>query len=510
MQNWRTVAHLTSNGLKISTSEVHIRRGIFQGDSLSPLWFCLALNPLSKLLRRTDIGYSLKNGQEKHTISHQLYMDDLKLYASSHDKLKELVSLVEKFSSDISMSFGLDKCKIIHIKEGKCVTGDVPLETGGLIESMEDGELYKYLGYQQAKTIDHKNIKQALEKEYISRLTKICKTELNSKNLVKAINTLAVPVLTYSFGIILWTKTDLESIMRKTRVTMTKERKHHPKSCTLRMTLPRAEGGRGLIDIENLHNNQVRSLRKHFHTRKQVSGLHSSICQNDRNFTPLNLADEEEQESGISLTKDQKHDEWIRRSLHGRCRKCRDKPETIQHITSACSMLSQSDYLYRHNQVVAIIHQDICFNRKLVDTKTQYYKYKPPPVLEKDRVTIYYDRSIITDRCVPYNKPDIVIWDKNSGEVLIVDVAIPNTHNVISTSAEKKRKYTELADEIKRMWQVQKVTIVPIVISATGIIPKELHKNITILGLHKNTFILLQKAVVLNTTRIVRRFLSQN
>uniref|UniRef100_A0A8D8RDC3 Reverse transcriptase domain-containing protein n=1 Tax=Cacopsylla melanoneura TaxID=428564 RepID=A0A8D8RDC3_9HEMI len=496
-------------------------------------------------------------------------MDDLKLYAPSHDKLKELISLVENFSSDISMSFGLDKCKVINTKEGKCVTGEVTLETGGLIESMGDEDLYKYLGYQQAKTIDHKNIKQALEKEYTSRLTKLCKTELNSKNLVKAINTLAIPVLTYSFGVISWTKTDLESLMRKTRVLMTKERKHHPKSCTLRMTLPRAEGGRGLIDIENLHNNQVRSLRKHFHTRKQVSELHSSICQNDRNYTPLNLADEEEQESGNDLTNDQKHDEWMRRSLHGRyphevnqphvdklasyawltsgelmpetegffvaiqdqvintknylkhivrdpqvlddrCRKCREKPETIQHITSACSMLSQSDYLYRHNQVAAIIHQDICFNRKLVDTKIQYYKYKPPPVLEKDRVVIYYDRSIITDRCVPYNRPDIVIWDKNSREVLIVDVAIPNTHNVISTSAEKKRKYTELADEMKRMWQVQKVTIVPIVISTTGIIPKELHKNIQILGLHKNTFILLQKAVVLNTTRIVRRFLSQN
>jgi hypothetical protein len=38
-----------------------------------------------------------------------------------------------------------------------------------------------------------------------------------------------------------------------------------------------------------------------------------------------------------------------------RCRKCREKPETIQHITAACSMLSQNDFLYRHNQVAAIV-----------------------------------------------------------------------------------------------------------------------------------------------------------
>jgi len=34
---------------------IRIQPGIYQGDSLSPLWFCLALNPLSYLLNRTMI-----------------------------------------------------------------------------------------------------------------------------------------------------------------------------------------------------------------------------------------------------------------------------------------------------------------------------------------------------------------------------------------------------------------------------------------------------------------------
>ena len=34
---------------KIEMPKVNIRRGIFQGDGLSPLLFCLALDPLSKL-----------------------------------------------------------------------------------------------------------------------------------------------------------------------------------------------------------------------------------------------------------------------------------------------------------------------------------------------------------------------------------------------------------------------------------------------------------------------------
>jgi len=570
MLAWRTVIQLNTKAVSIVTQEIKINCGIFQGDSLSPLWFCLALNPLSRQLNRTGIGYTLKEGQVKHTVSHQLYMDDLKLYAPSHNKLKELIMLVEQFSKDIGMTFGLDKCKIINIEKGKCKTGEVQLTDGGLMESMLEEDTYKYLGYQQARSIDHTSIKENLSKEYLSRVNRICKAELNSKHLFKAINTLAIPVLTYSFGVIAWTDTDLDNVMRKTRTTLTKYRKHHPKASTLRMTIPRGEGGRGLIDIKNLHNGQVKLLRTYFYQRKQTSPLHRSACLADRAYTPLNLANGAEQANEIINSKADKHQEWRNKALHGRhphdldqpyvdkaasnawlrsgelfpetegfmiaiqdqvvntrnylkhivkdpqiqddkCRKCREKPETIQHITTACSLLSQSDYLHRHNQVAAIIHQELCFRLEICHhtPRTPYYKYEPPAVTETSQYTIYYDRSIITDRTIPYNKPDIVVRDKREKEAFIIDVAVPNTHNLLNTIAEKKRKYTDLADEIKKMWGLKKVIILPIVVAATGVIPKELHRSLEILGLHKNLYQLLQKAVILNTTRIVRRFLSQ-
>ncbi|KAL0901581.1 hypothetical protein ABMA27_006802 [Loxostege sticticalis] len=53
MTKWKTILSLSNKTTKISTEEVHIRNGIFQGDSLSPLWFCLALNPLSSLLNNS-------------------------------------------------------------------------------------------------------------------------------------------------------------------------------------------------------------------------------------------------------------------------------------------------------------------------------------------------------------------------------------------------------------------------------------------------------------------------
>ena len=65
----------------IETEDIKIQCGIFQGDSMSPLLFCICLIPLTEPLNRLNTGY------EEHTtktkISHLLYMDDLKLIAKS-------------------------------------------------------------------------------------------------------------------------------------------------------------------------------------------------------------------------------------------------------------------------------------------------------------------------------------------------------------------------------------------------------------------------------------------
>ena len=50
----------------------------------------------------------------------------------------------------------------------------------------------------------------------------------------------------------------------------------------------------------------------------------------------------------------------------------------------------------------------------------------------------------------------------------------------------------------------------PIVISPTGVIPKSLSQSLTRLNLHPNTYIQLQKSVILGTCSIVSNFLTTN
>ena len=73
VEKWNVV--LVAGNEKLGN--VRIRRCIFQGDSLSPLLFVLALIPLTLVLRKMKTGYQF--GTQRSSINHLLFMDDLKL-----------------------------------------------------------------------------------------------------------------------------------------------------------------------------------------------------------------------------------------------------------------------------------------------------------------------------------------------------------------------------------------------------------------------------------------------
>ena len=74
---------LTAGGKTLA--ETKTQRGIFQGDSLSPLLFVIAMMPLNQILRKCTARYKLNESREK--INHLIYVYDIKLLANKEKRI---------------------------------------------------------------------------------------------------------------------------------------------------------------------------------------------------------------------------------------------------------------------------------------------------------------------------------------------------------------------------------------------------------------------------------------
>ena len=115
--------------------------------------------------------------------------------------------------------------------------------------------------------------------------------------------------------------------------------------------------------------------------------------------------------------------------------------------------------------------------------------------MENENFKLYWDRSILTDKIIPFNRPDVTFMNKKTKNTFLIDIAVLNTRNLAKTITNKQNKYKELANEICTMWKQNAAKMIPIVISSKGVIPKSLSQRLTRLNLHPTTYVQLQKSV---------------
>ncbi|XP_039297920.1 uncharacterized protein LOC120354623 [Nilaparvata lugens] len=114
---------------------------------------------------------------------------------------------------------------------------------------------------------------------------------------------------------------------------------------------------------------------------------------------------------------------------------------------------------------------------------------------------------MITDRRVVHNKPDILVLDQLEKRAYIIDIAVPSDENSQKTRGEKIRKYQELSFELKEMYGLNTVRVLPIVITVNGLILKSVVEICRSIDLVDEVLKRMQKSVLLDTARIVRKFI---
>ena len=258
------------------------------------------------------------------------------------------------------MEFGLDKCAKASFVRGKLQkTSSINLDIDTAIRDLDPEEAYKYLGVNQGDGINHTSMKEKIRNEYYRRIRLVLKTELNSKNCIEAINTLAVPVVQYSFNIINWNLADLNWLDTKARELLTSNKMHHPKADVDRLYLPRSSGGRRIIELETSYETTTIGMQKYLTVSNdwmiQLIRQHEknkklqSIVKEARRFKrEFELENENAVKEDIPATKQAKHlkqcekicatkqlsESWSQKPLHGnylfRCQQV-DVDQTATH-----------------------------------------------------------------------------------------------------------------------------------------------------------------------------------
>ena len=114
---------------------IDMKSGIFQGDSLSPLLFCLCVAPLLECLRETGGFHS---PHQNVPVTHLMFAHDLKVYADGKRGLEEVVGMVEEVSGAMGMELGLRKCAVAHMTKGSMeMKGGIALRSDTEIRELE-------------------------------------------------------------------------------------------------------------------------------------------------------------------------------------------------------------------------------------------------------------------------------------------------------------------------------------------------------------------------------------
>lgn len=505
--------------------EKEIKKGILQGDSLSPLLFVLVMDPLSRKLNCSYPKVATETGSDQYVTNHLLFIDDLKLFAEKEEVLEKMMEEVNKFFKAV----GLER------NRSKSATNCEACESSAVILGPQEG--YKYLGVTENR--ESKITRETYEKvrsTIAKRVESICKSGLNGKNTITAINEYALSVMNYYIGAIPLEHDDYLRIDDEVRKILVRHKVHLQPANTERLYLPRKELGRGLCNIvfksekiqlalfKTLDDTKHTSLRRaailktmqeennslaiileylaiKYNTKKeeinnksledlQKKSLYSDIKQKSRH-EKLYRARENElvdiENSSIWLSKgnisvrDEAYlcylqDRNMFGGAPGLCPHCKERTKSVDHLATQCSKMLGHDYTRRHNEIVKCLHLLLC-NKYGIKRSKRLRTHSVQEISANKDVEIRVDTTIATSTRQSANRPDLVIHDKKRKEITIIEVGVTSQDQLQIVENEKRRKYDVLAKEMGAIHGC-KTTIIPYVITWDGIVTK-FHKKYT-------------------------------
>ena len=195
---------------------------------------------------------------------------------------------------------------------------------------------------EEGKGVQHHKIKVKITKEYKRRIKLVLKSECNARNKIAAINTLAVSVILYSYGVIDWKLDEIHDLDRMTRKLLCMNWMLAKNADVDRIYLPCQEGGRSLMNPEKEYKATMIGLQTYMTNKDDVQiqavlrhqnskALHSVPKEAEKYLTEAGTTDDMTNDHGKTATwrakqlelkckedfKKMVRDKWKEKAMHG-------------------------------------------------------------------------------------------------------------------------------------------------------------------------------------------------
>ena len=155
MELWKTRFEIWSKGEKMKSRWIYISCGLLQGNSYSPVEFCISEILVCGLLQQSR-GYRIRPPENRDVSrTHSLLVDDLKVYQEIHEIVRDANEVISQASHDTGACYAVSKCAEIVFERGKMVKreGLEVLEERMKAIDQDENEIYKFLGIELADGI---------------------------------------------------------------------------------------------------------------------------------------------------------------------------------------------------------------------------------------------------------------------------------------------------------------------------------------------------------------------
>jgi hypothetical protein len=191
-----------------SSEPFKFKRGVFQGDPLSPIIFLMVFNPILQNLKQkeSDAGYNL-DGVKYITLP---FADDFCLITSNKRRHQKIMNEINNLACSMNLTLKPSKCKSISIRSGK--PAEISFNIGENVLNTLKVAPEKFLGCQITFNGKTKDIFELMSTKLSEYITNIDNSAIRNEYKLRVYVQYVLPSLRYLMTVHEITDTQLQSL----------------------------------------------------------------------------------------------------------------------------------------------------------------------------------------------------------------------------------------------------------------------------------------------------------